>query len=60
MVTMKVELDAESFKKLAKLSVEERRPMNLQAEVLILQGLGRWPLPMPPWTPAEDTADVSA
>jgi hypothetical protein len=42
MPVVKVALDTESFKDLAKLATEQRRPITLQAEVLLLKGLGRW------------------
>jgi hypothetical protein len=46
MPVLKLELDQGSLIRLAELAVDERRPMNLQAEVLLLQALGRWPLPL--------------
>ena len=45
---LKIDLDLESLARLAELAVSQRRPVVLQAEVLVLQGLGRWPLPAPP------------
>jgi hypothetical protein len=46
MPVLKLELDEGSLIRLAEVAVDERRPMNLQAEVLLLQALGRWPLPL--------------
>lgn len=59
---LKIDLDPESLSRLAELAVSERRPVALQAEVLILQGLGRWPVSTLPITgespqvPAEASA----
>jgi hypothetical protein len=44
MPTIKILLDPESFKTLAAVASEERRPVVWQAEVLLLQALGRWPV----------------
>jgi hypothetical protein len=41
--TLKVTLDGETLKRLAEISVVERRPMDLMAEVLIMRQLGCWP-----------------
>jgi hypothetical protein len=49
MPVLKLELDEGSLIRLAEVVVDERRPMNLQAEVLLLQALGRWPLPLTEW-----------
>jgi hypothetical protein len=49
MPVLKLELDEGSLIRLAEVAVDERRPMNLQAEVLLLQALGRWPLPLIEW-----------
>jgi hypothetical protein len=43
MPAIKVMLDPESLQALAARAFEERRPMLWQAEVLLLQALGRWP-----------------
>jgi hypothetical protein len=45
MPTLKLEIDEGSLIRLAELAVDERRPLNLMAEVLLLQALGRWPVP---------------
>jgi hypothetical protein len=44
MALLKLDLDAESLKRLTEIAVAERRPIVLQAEVLLLQALGRWPV----------------
>ena len=48
MSVIKIELDQESFKSLAEMAINERRPIPLQAEVLLLTALGRWPVPDDP------------
>jgi hypothetical protein len=53
--TIKIDLDHESFRRLTKLAVEERRPIPWQAEVLLLRVLG---LPAP--VPLADCALVAA
>jgi hypothetical protein len=45
MPTIKISLDTESFRALADVAIEQRRAVPLQAEVLALQALGRWPVP---------------
>jgi hypothetical protein len=45
MPTIKISLDSESFRQLARVAIERRRAIPLQAEVLVLQALGRWPVP---------------
>jgi hypothetical protein len=42
MPTIKIALDAESFRRLADVAIEQRRAIPLQAEILVLQG--RWPV----------------
>jgi hypothetical protein len=44
MPTIKIALDAESFRRLADVAIEQRRAIPLQAEILVLQALGRWPV----------------
>lgn len=39
MPTIKVDLDAESFRRLAELAIDERRPIPWQAEVLLIRAL---------------------
>ena len=39
MPTIKVDLDAESFRRLAELAVAERRPIPWQVEVLLIRAL---------------------
>jgi hypothetical protein len=48
MPTIKISLDMESFRRLADVAIEQRRAIPLQAEVLVLQALGRWPAPDAP------------
>jgi hypothetical protein len=45
MPVLKLELDVDSFTRLAEIAVNERRPIPLQAEVLLLKAIGRWPVP---------------
>jgi hypothetical protein len=45
MPTIKISLDDKSFRQLADVALEQRRAIPLQAEVLVLQALGRWPVP---------------
>jgi hypothetical protein len=44
MPVIKISLDAKSFKRLAEVAGGERRPIPLQAEVMVLQALGCWPV----------------
>jgi hypothetical protein len=44
MPVLKLEIDVESFNRLAEIAVNERRPIPLQAEVLLLTSIGRWPV----------------
>jgi hypothetical protein len=44
MPTLKLEIDIESLKRLTEIAGLERRPIQLQAEVLLLKSLGRWPV----------------
>jgi hypothetical protein len=50
MPVIKVALDTPSFRRLAKLATEQRRPVASQAEVIVLQAIGYWP-------PSQETAD---
>jgi hypothetical protein len=43
MLSLHLELDSDSFIRLAAIAVEERRPIPWQAEVLLLQAIGVWP-----------------
>ena len=52
MALLKLDLDLESLNRLSEMAVTERRPVTLQAEVLLLKALGRWPVPDDP-TPAD-------
>jgi hypothetical protein len=52
MPTIYIELDIASFKKLAGIAVQERRPIPWQAEVLLLKVLGGWPMPSADAAPA--------
>jgi hypothetical protein len=52
MPTLKLQIDQESMLRLAELAVDERRPILLEAEVLLLRALGRWPVP--PQDPAKN------
>jgi hypothetical protein len=45
MPTIKITLDEESFRRLADMAIEQRRAIPMQAEVLVLQALGCWPVP---------------
>ena len=45
MPVLKLEIDVDSFTRLAEIAVNERRPIPLQAEVLLLKAIGRWPVP---------------
>jgi hypothetical protein len=59
MPVVKIMLDPESFKTLTAVAFEERRPIPWQAEVLLLQALGRWPVPLPVTPPKmEEVAHV--
>ena len=40
---IKIELDEEATRRLIALAVRERRPVHLQAEVIVLEALGLWP-----------------
>jgi hypothetical protein len=51
---LKIDIDLESLTRLAEIAALERRPVSLQAEVLLLQSLGRWPLPEPAIVNTED------
>jgi hypothetical protein len=45
MPTLKLDIDIDSLKRLSEIAVNERRPIPLQAEVLLLKAIGRWPVP---------------
>ena len=45
MPTLKLDIDIDSLKRLSEIAVTERRPIPLQAEVLLLKAIGRWPVP---------------
>jgi hypothetical protein len=45
MPVLKLEIDVDSFKRLSEIAINERRPIPLQAEVLLLKAIGRWPVP---------------
>ena len=47
---LKLEIDIDSFNRLAEIAINERRPIPLQAEVLLLKAIGRWPVPDYPIT----------
>ena len=51
MPVLKLEIDIDSLHRLSEMAVNERRPIPLQAEVLLLKAIGRWPIPDYP-TPA--------
>jgi hypothetical protein len=53
--TIKLDLDADSFRRLTELAVEERRPIPWQAEVLLLRALRR-PAPTPVDAQVPETA----
>jgi hypothetical protein len=59
MPVLKLEIDVESFNRLAEMAVHERRPISLQAEVLLLQALGRWPVPDAHATSTEASPDAA-
>jgi hypothetical protein len=48
MAVVKVDLDRESLKRLAEIAVSERRPIPLQAEVLLMRAIAGWYMPQPP------------
>jgi hypothetical protein len=48
MAILKIDLDPDSLKRLTEVAAKERRPISLQAEVLVLQAIGRWPVPDSP------------
>jgi hypothetical protein len=61
MPVIKVALDTVSFKRLAQLATEQRRPVASQAAVIVLQAIGCWPAPQepadqPPAKPAQEPA----
>jgi hypothetical protein len=56
---LRLDIDDESFERLIAIAIAERRPLGWQAEVLLLQAIGQWPVSSPPHTQAVDTADVS-
>jgi hypothetical protein len=45
MALITLDLDPDSLRRLTEIAVSERRPVGLQAEVLLLRALGRWPIP---------------
>jgi len=51
MPIIRLDLDAETFGRLADIAIEERRPIPWRAEVLLLRALG---LPAPPPFPRVD------
>jgi hypothetical protein len=56
MPVIKLEIDVDSFKRLTEIAVNERRPIPLQAEVLLLKAIGRWPVPDSPTPPRRECA----
>jgi hypothetical protein len=52
---IKIWLNERQLKRLTELSFAERRPLRMQAEVMLLQALGCWPDPeeAPPAPPVE-------
>jgi hypothetical protein len=50
MALLRIDLDPDSLSRLAEIAVKERRPIILQAEVLLLKAIGRWPVPYYPMT----------
>jgi hypothetical protein len=54
MPLLKVHLDPISLKQLTDIAVSERRPIALQAEVLLLKALDRWPVPEDDGPPTEE------
>jgi hypothetical protein len=46
MPTIKLDLDTKTYRRLTKVAIHERRPIQWQAEVLLLQALGL-PAPTP-------------
>jgi len=55
MALLQLDLNAESLQRLTEIAVAERRPIVLQAEMLLLQALGRWPVcPADPRAGARD------
>jgi hypothetical protein len=58
MAILKIDLYPESLKRLTEVAVKERRPLSLQAEVLLLQAIGRWPVPDSPIPTSTDLATL--
>jgi hypothetical protein len=48
---VKLELDTETFGRLIEAAVTERRPVDFQAEVILMRALGVPPPEVPPSTP---------
>jgi hypothetical protein len=59
MPVFKVTITGEALQRLADKAVDERRPLDLQAEVLVLQALGCWPPAALPPTVAQEPAYVA-
>jgi hypothetical protein len=57
MPVLKLEIDINSLKRLSEIAINERRPIPLQAEVLLLKAIGRWPVPD---YPAQATQEYAA
>jgi hypothetical protein len=55
-----LDLDQESFERLAAIAIEERRPIGWQAELLLRRAIANWCTPSLVQIPSEDTANVSA
>jgi hypothetical protein len=43
MPTLKIDLTWDTFDRLAAIAFQERRPIPLQIEVLVMQAVGLWP-----------------
>jgi hypothetical protein len=56
--TIKISLDAKSFRRLADVAFEQRRAIPMQAEVLVLQALGNCPVLDSPTTTDRRQAPV--
>jgi hypothetical protein len=43
MPVLRIDLNTDTFNRLAEIAVRERRPIPLQIEVMVMQAVGLWP-----------------
>jgi hypothetical protein len=54
-----IAIDDESFQRPAAIAIQQRRAIPMQAEAIVLQALGRWPMPDDAPTPNSRAASAA-